>query len=452
MVINDRDKQRSDTFNPFWKRMFSLALLMCVGVFVVRFLFKIEGWGHFIPQDDLLFDYATACIWSVVFGLSIFSWPVPQEDKSMLVWAWVAKVFVVLGVMLLYENHYFLDAYEYYERAMINSNFDWSVFWGTPEGMTGAVKSSQIMANFILLLRPLLSDSYHSLKLGFSMVGLIAIYLFYRTAIVFLGDKNRRLFFALAFFPSILFWSSILGKEPITFLGMSLYAYGIVCLYKTQKRHYLTLVIMGIVLESLIRIWYGVIMVIPLTIFVLSGLKNKGMRLLFIALFITVFCVFGESFMNRFKIDALLDVLDSLSTVAQGYATTPGGSNINVSIDLTSRSGIISYIPIGMFTALFRPLPGEVMNPFGFLTGLENLYLLILLYLSVKRTRLKELKNPLFLWAISLIFLWAFAHAFILNMGTLVRFKLQIMPVLFCLLLYLSRKRSGQTAFPLSSH
>jgi len=64
------------------------------------------------------------------------------------------------------------------------------------------------------------------------MVGFIAMYIFYRTAVIFLHHEDKRLFYTLALFPSIVFFSSILGKDPIVLLGIALYVYGVVGIYQ----------------------------------------------------------------------------------------------------------------------------------------------------------------------------------------------------------------------------
>ncbi len=82
------------------------------------------------------------------------------------------------------------------------------------------------------------------------------------------------------------------------------------------------------------------------------------------------------------------------------------------------------------------------MNPFGLLAGLENFFLLVLLGMAVVRARLSAFRDPLVLWAALLLVTWAGLYGFIsyYNMGAAVRFKLQVLPVLLMLLLYLSRR------------
>ena len=85
---------------------------------------------------------------------------------------------------------------------------------------------------------------------------------------------------------------------------------------------------------------------------------------------------------------------------------------------------------------------------FGLLSGIENAALLTFLLLAVVRTRTADFREPLVTWATSLIICWSVIYAFLSyqNLGTAVRFRLQIMPVLLLLLLYLSRPRAASQA------
>ncbi|MDQ3606039.1 MAG: hypothetical protein M3418_07635, partial [Gemmatimonadota bacterium] len=118
-------------------------------------------------------------------------------------------------------------------------------------------------------------------------------------------------------------------------------------------------------------------------------------------------------------------------------------------VQFTSIGGMLAFLPIGAFRALFRPLPGEVMNPFGILAGFENLFLLALGALAFWRARLRRLGEPLVQWALLLILIWAAFYGFVSsNLGAAVRFKLQILPVLLLLLLHLSRDHHSSPQVP----
>jgi hypothetical protein len=126
------------------------------------------------------------------------------------------------------------------------------------------------------------------------------------------------------------------------------------------------------------------------------------------------------------------------------YHSRGGSAIVENKIRGTSLKDIILFVPQGIFTVLFRPLPGDVNNVFGFLAGLEGAFLLILLGLAVKRARWSELANPVCIWAILLIAIWAAFYAFVgYNMGTICRYRVQVLPVFLGLLLYMTSRKTA---------
>src|SRR2546427_908258 len=140
------------------------------------------------------------------------------------------------------------------------------------------------------------------------------------------------------------------------------------------------------------------------------------------------------------------DVVDTADALARVLAM--GGSGQEPARPLTSVGGLVTFMPLGLFTALFRPLPGEVPNPFGVMAGVENVALLLFAGFAVLRARLRDVLDPVVVWAVALLGAWASLYAFLSysNLGSAVRFKLQILPVLLLLLLYLARRRTPERA------
>lgn len=141
--------------------------------------------------------------------------------------------------------------------------------------------------------------------------------------------------------------------------------------------------------------------------------------------------------------EAFQNFVAATDKTTKGFVNTAGVSTQDLNVELGSIGGIVKFLSFGAFTALFRPLPGEVMIPFGLLAGLERLSLLVLLVLVIKSTRFREMKEPLVMWAILFVVTLASVHGIVssANFGLEVRYKLQILPVLLGVLFYLLRKR-----------
>lgn len=427
--------------NPKSERiLFYLCLLCCsvvLSVASLKYMDFVIASGQSIPQEDMATDYVIGIGWAVVLGISIFFWPVSSVNKKLLLWGWLAKVVMTLGLMLLYESHYGLDAYWYFEESRTGV-VSWEGF--DPESV------NNIIINLARLHQYIGIDSYHAIKITFSMLGLIGIFLYYRASVNFLKREDSKIFLLFALFPGILFWSSTLGKDPVVFLGIAIYVYGVVGFYKLNHLRYLVAIALGVTIAVFIRQWLGPIMIFPLSVLFISSLSSVRLKLIFIVFTMFAIWISIGPFIERFKIDVFQDLLLHAEGISKGYINTPTGSTQNINIDLTNIEGVISFLPVGAFTALFRPLPGEVLNPFGLIAGLESFLLLVLLWLSIKRARFRELKEPLVMWAILFILTWALVHGIVssTNFGVAVRYRLQILPLLLGLLLYLGRRRPKQ--------
>ena len=186
------------------------------------------------------------------------------------------------------------------------------------------------------------------------------------------------------------------------------------------------------------RSWSGPILLFPLIIFAVIGIRRPMARIAFVAIALVAFLWSVGRFATMFNIETIRDVQNAAEARSAGWA---GGSAQERTEKFTGIGSMIRFAPLGAFTALFRPLPGEVRNPFGIVAGIENAFLLGLLLIAVARARLRRFRDPAIAWAILLILTWSFIYSFVsyYNFGAAVRFKLQILPVLLLVLLYLAR-------------
>ncbi len=110
---------------------------------------------------------------------------------------------------------------------------------------------------------------------------------------------------------------------------------------------------------------------------------------------------------------------------------------------------MVAFIPVGSFTALFRPLPFEVPNAFGALAGIENLTILLLFLAGLMRQGIRWTTHPVLMWAALVLLIWGSVYGFASyqNLGTAFRFRAQVAPILLLLSLYLC---FGQRLAPVS--
>lgn len=403
-----------------------MPLALAVGVF------SLDDSAISLGLKDVVTDYAVGFLWALIIVASIQLWPVPSRHVSALSVLWLARIAMTLGLMLFYEGNYGLDA-AYYFAVGSHESAPWELlsFGAGTDNMLALVAFQNMV----------LPASYHATKVTCALMGLVAVYLFYRAACTYRGKDDVRLLYVLGLFPSIIFWGSILGKDPITLLGIAIFTHGAVRFAVSGGMGSIVQMAIGITVAAFIRPWLAMIFILPLGVLFMFGRIGLIMKILVLTMTVAglVFSV-GE-FADQFTIETtqdLVETADSLSEVFSG-----GGSAQEVG-GFSSAGGMLAFVPWGAFTALLRPLPGEVMNLFGILAGLENGVLLWMILIAIKRSNLVRLTEPVVAWVVATIILWAAVYSFVSygNLGTAVRFKLQVMPQFLLVVLYLL-DRSG---------
>lgn len=411
----------------------SLAAVIA-GILATRLLSNMHTLGRYVPQSDLTLEYLQAVVWASVLGGTILVLPLKRDFKAALFLAWAIRCAVTLGISLFLEYNFDIaDAYTYY-LAPKEAGFYWS-------GISLNAGTENIM-HLVWLHDRVLPESFHLLKVSFSFIGLLAIAVFYRAAVVLLGRDDKRVFVVLALMPSILYWSSIIGKDPVSLLGIAFYVYGTVSWYKTGRLRHIAPLAFGIIIATLVRPWFGPLMAIPL-LAVLLGKQRNGfasgpiVRVLIIVLFLAGSFVAWQTSRFSESFSSTESLLSTTSSVNLAYASY--GDSTTEAVQYRSLSQLILTLPLGIPSALFRPLPGEVPNALGFISGIENLVLVIIALVGFSRIPRAQVKHPLFIWAVLFVGIWAAQYGLtaIGSLGSLVRYRLQILPLFLGILLYL---------------
>lgn len=416
----------------------SLTLAVATAVFVApRVLAVVYALGRHIASADLASDYVKGVLWAIALGVCIQFSPVSRSERRALLAVWLVKCVVTLGFMLLYEwNYDSLDAYAYFHASQA-PRYDWSEL-----RLGQDADGTRLVQAMAWLHARWLVSSYHAMKVTWSMIGMLGVFVLYRAACIVIGRRRPAIFVALACVPSILFWSSILGKDPIALFGIALVAYGLTAAFRGRPMWGLAAVAAGLPVAMAIRMWLGPILLAPLALVAVSTIRGWGRKVAALTAAIALCVGLLFSLRQRLALETFSESLEMLQTTSQSWAE--GGSAQPIATNLSDPLQLLKFIPLGAATALFRPLPGEVMNAFGALAGLENGAVLVLLALAVTRGRLRELADPVFLWSSTFVVGWAVVYGPLSyqNLGTAVRFRLQVLPVMLLVLAYLARPRS----------
>lgn len=379
--------------------------------------------GEHLADAGSTGTHLLAFVWAGVLGVTILAWPVPERLKPHLIACWSIKVLVTVGLMLAYEARYpFVDGYGYYRAA--------SAMQGL--GVSGFGNGTGLVESLIYAHLAVLPDGYQVVKISFSFLGFAGLYLGYRTAVVVTGRDRPGLLYLFLLFPSLLFWTSTLGKDPLALLGIAMYALGIADWWRRGRRRGLALALAGTLIAAAVRLWLGPILLLP-ALYLALRRGGRGPGLLYGALAAGLAWWVTGVLMARFGIGGVDEAIAFLSRWSQAWARGGSAQTLEPFRDI---GDLLAFLPLGMFTALFRPLPGEIGHLFGLLAGAENAVLLLLVLLALARRTGASLRDPLLAWLVLVVLAWSVVYAFLSyqNLGTGARFRVQILPLLLVLI------------------
>lgn len=380
---------------------------------------------------DLQLDYATGIFSGFVLGLFLLFGPFNPRLKPTLILLWTIKLIFALWFMLAFEYQYGLDSDGYFMP-------DW-----VPESALAFGAGTHNIRLLCWAVLKVIGPSFHGAKVLFAFAAFMGIYLVYRGAVFYLKEESPRLLLILGLSPTVLFWSSLLGKDPIALFCAGLYAHGCMGWIIQARKRYLFEAFLAIVLASFIRPYFIPIMAIPLGIvFVVQG-KRPVFRLLMLPLIAFSIYFSLAQFSKRTNVSSLDSFHAYQEKISGGWGGGAGARNKST-YTLPSLPVVLLplLIPIGVFSALFRPLPFEAHNPFALAAAFDNSILLVLSIYAYRRSRFRDFLAPEILWALSYVLIFSAMYGIgTPNLGALSRFKIQALPHFICLALYLARKR-----------
>ena len=339
-------------------------------------VFSATGWygEHY---ETPYYSLATALL--VFIGLTII---VTLFKNKVLTYIWLIKAFVTLIVMLPYEMYYGLDAYMYFAKA-VN-------FTGVhSHGKEGTFNTIAINHFFTYIG----GDSYFSLKLLNSFIaylGLVLIYKSYEYIMKRSGLSLENDYFVYVFFlfPSIIFWSSILGKDPLNLFFIGIFTYGFIRFINKKRMLWLFWIAVAIVGVRYIRSWYAIIMIVSIALYYIRP-KSIKRNIILIPLAPFLFVAFSYFLQNQ-GIHSFNDIFYKMSYTS--YVLAYGGSSLEYTHITNIWEYLLYYLP-NLFTTLFRPMPWDIHNPFSLLAAIENVFLLYFSYKYIFKNWKEVMRN-----------------------------------------------------------
>lgn len=269
---------------------------------------------------------------------------------------------------------------------------------------------------------------------------------------VFLRELPRRYHEAVVWLalllPSMVFWTSGLLKESPAMIGLGLVFAGISDLIRRQGWRWMLLLPLGLWCIGAFKAYvlFPLLACAALWWYAARSLRQTGelaivrkpMSLL-AAVAVGVAGVWGLGMVfPRYALGNLLEEAVFLQRVGArvgGGSTFAGGPAGDASL-----AGQLVRLPLGMLTALFRPLPFDIHNAAVLLNAVEmvaivGLWIRMLVVRPLFRTLRLLTLNPFLLSVVVFVLFFAAAVGLTTtNMGTLSRYRVPMMPLYLMLL------------------
>ncbi len=283
-----------------------------------------------------------------------------------------------------------------------------------------------------------------------ALLGFLGSYLFLQAFEVAQPHKGDKRFLALMLFilPSIVFWSSLIGKDSLVFFFLGLGTYAFANLSDVIRfRHLLGLGI-SFTAIALIRPHVGLSLALALGFGWICRLRNpKGLAALLRPIEVTVAAaIIGlvvynvtSSIKEGWGIEGFSaqDLAAYYERRHVGFATTAGGSALPTAIRGSSPGDILEFLPLAIVTVLFRPFIFEAHNILAFVSSLENAFLVLLMLLrwrNLAAAARSVFSSPFVCFVAAALVLTSVAISVEWNLGAIIRTRTMILPFLIILL------------------
>jgi hypothetical protein len=326
-----------------------------------------------------------------------------------------------------------VDAFHYWTMGLQIAERFQIVGWNA---FHGPYSSTNLISNICGITTLLIGDGLPTLFVASSFVALAGAYLFYRTFTIAFPEGDRWLFGLLVvLLPSLLFWSSFVGKDSLIQYFIALTCYGFARITQRPSVSGVVFCAMGLAGALLVRAHVAAMLAVAITFPYAVGRSRPGSASKAAKLILIPFLAVSTYFLvSQAKNFIDLQNENSTSVLQQADIITRnsqiGGSAFNEGASLPLRIAASPFL-------LFRPFPWEMHTAMAIPAALESLGLIYLLWVRRREigSTLRHWRDPFisFLLMYSAIFLVTFGGS-ISNFGILLRQRIMVVPAVLMLL------------------
>lgn len=320
-------------------------------------------------------------------------------------------------------------------------------------------QSSYLVVKLAAIVGLFSFHTYSVIAIAFGLFSFSGSWVMYLAFCRIYPNLKKHSAYAIFFLPSVFFWGSGLLKDSLTFGAVGWMFYSFTNLAILRRKVFVSsfILLAALILIKIIKI-YILLCLIPALIIWLFFHFSYKIKSKIIQLLIKPALIFTSALLAYFAADFIsldnnrysLDNLTNTAKVTYDYLTyiskEQGGAYYSLGALDNSLMGFLSKAPLAINVTLFRPYLWESRNPVMLISALESLTLLIFTVITLFKTgifkSIKIINSDPFL-VFSIIFSLSFAFAVgvsTANFGTLVRYKIPMMPFYVLFLLILANK------------
>jgi hypothetical protein len=363
---------------------------------------------------------------------------------SSLLWRLLVISFVALWILPYYAARDSADAVWYDIQAGHIADLIRAGAWSEIHLSVGSDMVSFVTALLYLPFGP--TPSGMTFLSG--LLGFIGSLYFVAAAAVALQSSRLRGYAAFVMLvPSIVFWSTLFGKDSWVFCGLGICAFGIARWLKFSQWTDFLKILIGVGVVYAFRPHIALTVTLGLALTTVVCRERNSPRS--VTKSVTVLLLLAP--MMLFIWQAVSDMTgvtevsrdSAVTEISQRGAGNKGGGSEVTTTETEGIQGFVSQLPAGAVRLLFRPWPWEATSLFMFVAALDNIILIVVLLVKWRDVldSLRHLRTqPFAFFCVALAIQLIVMFSTIPNLGLLMREKTQLTPFLYLLAFSGNRK------------
>lgn len=395
-------------------------------------------------------------------------WVTDNVTRRYFLPALTVRIIGALAVGFIYQFYY--DGGDTFNYHTHGSRHLWEAFWESPDkafkmffnagsDLSGVYKyasriyfindpSSFVIIRIAFLFDLITFSSYSATAVLFALLSFVGMWMFFLTFYRRYPQMHGVLATCSFFIPSVFFWGSGILKDTITLaaLGAAVFLFDGIFILGRMRIIYFVGLLLSLFALYVIKIYILLVLLPAAVIWIflskLELIRSKVIKLLLFPPVLSAAVILGYFALvkagednPRYSLDKVAQTAKITAYDIRYWTGRSAGSGYSLGeLDGSMRS-MIRLAPQAINVSFFRPYLWEVKNPLMLLSALESAIcfglVLYFVFFRLYHFRAKNLVLP------DLIFLILFAIVFgfavgvsTFNFGTLVRYKIPMLPLL----------------------